>query len=54
MMTRLFRRQFCVVSTEKRTYMPTDPVILITGIYPSKKKKIITHVQKNKLNVQGR
>ena len=39
MMTRLFRRQFCVVSTEKRTYMPTDPVILITGIYPSKKKK---------------
>ena len=26
--------------------MPTDPVILITGIYPSKKKKKITHVQK--------
>ena len=33
-----------VVSTEKCKYMPIDPVILITGIYPS--KKIITHVQK--------
>lgn len=39
-----------VVSTEKCTNMPIDPVILITGLYPS--KKIITHVQK-KLNVQG-
>lgn len=27
-----------VVSTEKCTNMPIDPVILITGLYPSKKK----------------